>query len=457
MADDRMQVDALGPDGPYQAHNRQLIPDVTGARAAELTLVPRLFVQRSIAALRRATSLPAPARIQALRRAADLFANATIGGWSADAYQHRVSRVSGLPISVVRSAAGIIAEAASQAQETACVAMPQGAAAHWTDAATRAGSAVWTRRGSVFAVQAAGNHPGVHALWLDALALGYRVAVRPSRREPFTPYRLIAALREAGFGNDQIVLLPTDHAVADDIVTQADLALVYGGSDVVARYAGHPRVLPQGPGRSKVLVAGGDWRRHLDTIVESVGSEGGTACVNATAVLVHGDPAPLAEALAERLRAVPSLPPQDEQARLPVQQLADARTLEQFLLRSAEGAVAWLGGNGIVDELGDGSAALRPGVFQMDRADAPQLGIELGFPCVWVAPWSPADGIAPLRHSLVLTVIGGDDALVESLVNEPTIGNVYVGDHPTCWMRLGVPHDAYLAEFLMRTKAVIRS
>ncbi|HEY4174372.1 MAG TPA: hypothetical protein VGM42_15180 [Rhodopila sp.] len=30
------------------------------------------------------------------------------------------------------------------------------------------------------------------------------------------------------------------------------------------------------------------------------------------------------------------------------------------------------------------------------------------------------------------------------------------GDHPTYWMEPGVPHDAYLGEFLMRTKAAIR-
>ena len=50
----------------------------------------------------------------------------------------------------------------------------------------------------VFAVHASGNSPGVHGLWLQALALGYRVAIRPSRREPFTGHRLISALRQAG-------------------------------------------------------------------------------------------------------------------------------------------------------------------------------------------------------------------------------------------------------------------
>jgi hypothetical protein len=95
-------------------------------------------------------------------------------------------------------------------------------------------------------------------------------------------------------------------------------------------------------------------------------------------------------------------------------------------------------------------------VHQLDRPDAPQAGAELPFPCVWIAPWTPATGIEPLKDTLVLTAITHDARLVDTLVAEPTISNVYVGNHPTYWMEPGIPHDGYLAEFLMRTKAVIR-
>jgi hypothetical protein len=232
--------------------------------------------------------------------------------------------------------------------------------------------------------------------------------------------------------------------------------MVYGGQDVVDKFGGSGSVLVQGPGRSKILLAGGNWRAHLDTVVASIANEGGTACVNTTAVFVEGDPTPVAEAIAERLSAIPSLPPLDEKAVLPVQPLATATAIEKLLLTRAQGTRAWLGGNGIVDELGDGSAVLRPAVFQVDDVSAPQTGVELGFPLVWVAPWSRADGVPPLRNTLVLTAITPDETLVNQLVEDPTIRNVYVGDHPTYWMRPGVPHDGYLAEFLMRTKAVIR-
>ena len=453
-----ISLDALGPNGEFRARKRLTVTDVAGAPAAELSVVPKLFVTRAMSALRTARTMPVDERLSALARAARIFVADTIAGLSFADYEHTVSRVSGVPLTVVRSATAAIVESAEQARFSAFQARPTGAVDDWRDPATLAGSAVWTRRGDVFAVHAAGNHPGPHGLWLEALALGYRVAVRPSRREPFTPHRLITAMRSAGFGDDQVVLLPTDYDAADEILRAADLAMVYGGDDVVRKYAGGHTVLPQGPGRSKILLtADVDWRDHLDTIVGSVSHEGGVACINATAVFVDGDPAPLAAAIAERLAAIPALPPEDPEAVLPVQPLAVAQAVERYLHDQAAAAKGWLGADGIVDELGDGSAALRPAVYQLDRPDAPQAGIELSFPCVWVAPWTPEAGLAPLRNTLVLTAITRDHALVDALLDEPTISNVYVGDHPTYWLRPGVPHDRYLGEFLMRTKTVIRS
>ena len=223
-----------------------------------------------------------------------------------------------------------MAQRVANAFDSAHQARPRGAAADWRHPSTRAGRAVWVRRGSVFAVHAAGNHPGTHAIWPEALALGYRVAVRPSSRDPFTPYRLITALRTAGFPADHVVLLPTDHVGADAVLRGADLGMVYGGADVVAKYRGS-QVLPQGPGRSKILItADTDWHRHLDVIVESVADHGGTGCVNTSAVLVEGDPGPLAESIAERLAAMPSLPPEHPKASLPVQQVSAARAIERL-------------------------------------------------------------------------------------------------------------------------------
>jgi acyl-CoA reductase-like NAD-dependent aldehyde dehydrogenase len=457
MAAELFAVDALGPRGPFHAAKRSTLSTVAGEPAAELSLVPPLFTDRALTALRRATPLPAAAREAALARAGDLFTHGTVAGLSPGAYDELVARVGGVPASVVETARHNIGDRVADAPRSVAQARPAGAVDDWRDQRTRSGCALWQRHGEVFAVQSAGNHPGTHSLWPEALALGYRVAIRPSSREPFTPHRLCAALVEAGFGTDHVALLPSEHSGVDALLRGADRAMVYGGEDVVARYDGVASVLTQGPGRSKVLLtADVDWRQHLDTVVASVAGHGGTGCVNTTAVFVEGDPAPVAAALAERLGALPSLPPQDEKAVLPVQPAAFAGTLAQYVQDKARGSTAWLGGDGVAEELGDGSAVLRPAVHQVDRPDAPQIRIELPFPCVWVAPWSPDAGTAPLRDTLVLTAFTDDEHLVDRLFAEPTISNVFLGDHPTHWIAAGVPHDDYLASFLMRSKAVIR-
>jgi acyl-CoA reductase-like NAD-dependent aldehyde dehydrogenase len=211
-------IDALGPRGPYRARNRVTIPDVAGAPLAELSLVPRLFATRAMSALRTAGTPPLGERLSALAKAGELFATGEAGGMTAADYQYTVSRMSGTPLPVVRKAVQAIARHATEAYRSAQQARPIGAVTDWRDPDARHGTAAWIRRGDVFAVHAAGNHPGVHRLWLEAVALGYRVAVRPSRREPLTPHRLISALRASGFGDDQIVLLPTDYDAADEIL-----------------------------------------------------------------------------------------------------------------------------------------------------------------------------------------------------------------------------------------------
>ena len=449
-------IDALGPTAEYRSRNRELITDTAGVAVAEMTVAPKLYVVRAVNALRKVKPLADADRKAALARAADAFTDSTICGLDFEAYVRLASRVSGLPIAAARQGAREVARGLANAVDAVAPACPAGATADWREQ-RGGGGAVWARRGEVFAVLASGNAPGVHAEWPQALALGYRVAIRPSRREPFTGHRLVHALRQSGFRDDDAVFLPTDYAGADELVAAADLSMVYGGQDVVDRYADDQAVRVNGPGRTKILItADRDWRDYLDVIVDSIAHLGGMACVNTTAVLCEGDAHALAHAIAGQLSSIAALRITDERAVLPVQPLAKAQALADYLATKAAAATPVLGADQIVADLGDGHAALRPAVHLVAGPDCESINIELPFPCVWVSPWSRAAGIGPLRRSLVVNAITGDEQLLDDLVAEPSIANVYSGRYPTYYTRPAIPHDGFLADFLMRCKGFAR-
>lgn len=452
-----ISIDALGPTGEYRSRNRALITDTAGVPIAELTIAPRLYVARALNAQRRTRPLAVARRRAALARAAHAFVNAAVCGLDFDEYVQLAGRASGLPISAARQGAREVAVGLANAFDAVRPARPAGATADWHDSGSGSGGAVWARRGDVLAVLASGNAPGVHAAWPQALALGYRVAVRPSRREPFTAHRLVHTLRQSGFRDEDAMFLPTDHSGADELIGGSDLAMVYGGQDIVDTYADDPTVFVNGPGRTKILItADRDWRDYLDVIVDSIAHLGGMACVNTTAVLCEHDAPALARAVAERLSSIVPLPISDDRAVLPTQPLAKAQALADYVAAKAAGMTPVLGADQIVADLGDGHAALRPAVHLLAGPDPDALNVELAFPCVWVSPWSRDDGLAPLRRSLVVTAITGDEALIDDLVAEPSIANVYCGRYPTYYTAPGVPHDGFLADFLMRCKGFAR-
>ncbi|KJY40838.1 aldehyde dehydrogenase, partial [Streptomyces sp. NRRL B-1568] len=292
-----MTLDALTPTGPYHAHRRTTITDVSGTPYAELSLIPRLLATRTLKTLAQTPPLERHQRKTALEKAATIFLEDTIAGLTYDQYTHAVAQVSGVPITIIKNAGHRIAHACTKADYAAYQAQPQGAVDTWTHPNTLTGTGLWTRRGTTLTVLAAGNHPGPNELWLEALALGYHLAIRPSRREPFTPHRLGTALQKAGFTPHRITYLPTDHDTADTLLQQADHALVYGNDTVVNKYRHHPTVIPQGPGRSKILItADTDWRPYLNMIIDSITHHAGVACLNTTTILTEHDPTPLAQA-----------------------------------------------------------------------------------------------------------------------------------------------------------------
>lgn len=121
-----IDLPALGATGAYRSRNIQTVTDVAGTVLAELSLVPPLYVNRTMAALRRSSIMPADERADAMIRAAKLFATATIDGLTVEEYQHAVSRVGGVPISSVVTATTTVAERVAKAHASVQYARPRG-------------------------------------------------------------------------------------------------------------------------------------------------------------------------------------------------------------------------------------------------------------------------------------------------------------------------------------------
>jgi hypothetical protein len=147
----------------------------------------------------------------------------------------------------------------------------------------------------------------------------------------------------------------------------------------------------------------------------------------------------------------------DERAVLPVVSTATAKSIVDFVRAQASSTTPVLGADQVVADFGDGTAALRPAVHLLNGPDPRVLNTELAFPCVWVSPWSRDDGLDPLRCSLVVNAITDDESLIDDLVADPTVANVYSGQHPTWHTAPDIPHDGFLADFLMRNKGFISS
>ncbi|HUB57506.1 MAG TPA: aldehyde dehydrogenase, partial [Mycobacterium sp.] len=122
-----MRIDALGPGGAYQTRNHEIITTTAGVTVAELSLVPPLYVSRTINAQRKIRPLPAGQREAALAKAADAFANGVIAGLDFDSYVELASRISGVPIAVTRSAARGVADGVASAVSVVQQTRPTGA------------------------------------------------------------------------------------------------------------------------------------------------------------------------------------------------------------------------------------------------------------------------------------------------------------------------------------------
>ena len=327
------------------------------------------------------------------------------------------------------------------------------------------------RRGRLLGAVLPSNSPGVHGLWIPAIALKTPLVLKPGREEPWTPCRIIQALIAAGMPRAAFGFYPTDHAGAAEILRLAPRSMLFGDSTTTRPWQSDPRVEIHGPGESKIVLGSdcageagslsrcaGDWESGLDVMVSSIAGNAGRSCINASAVFTptHGEQ--IAHALAERLSKVQALPADDPQAE--VAGFANAAAAER-ISGMIDSALAGGAGRDLTAEMRGSSrlvklgrvAYLLPTIIWADRqADSAALR-EFPFPYATVVECPQADIPQAIGPSLVVTALTRDSDFIQQLMNSPNVDRLNIGPIPTWQISWDQPHEGNLFEHLYRRRA----
>jgi len=305
------------------------------------------------------------------------------------------------------------------------------------------------------------NSPGVHSLWLPAVALKVGLALKPGAREPWTPVRIAQALLASGCPADAVGVYPTDHSGATELLLRCGRSMLFGDQGTVGPWLEDPRVEVHGPGWSKVVL-GEDapelWRRHLDLLADSVAANGGRSCVNASGIWTCAEGREIAEALAARLVGIEARGLDDPQARLaafPDRVAAyrlSAHIDRQLDVAGAIDLTAALRPAGRVAEV-DGCAFLLPTVVLCDSADHPLARSEFLFPFVAVVETPRRALVASLGETLVATALTEDPTLVDELRAARHVDRLNVGPIATSTVAWDQPHEGNLFDLLYHRRA----
>lgn len=309
------------------------------------------------------------------------------------------------------------------------------------------------------------NSPGVNTLWMPAIPLKIPVVLKPGREEPWTPLRIAQALIAAGCPPEAFSFYPTDHEGSAAVLEGCGRALVFGDVSTVERYAGNPAIQAHGPGWSKILL-GEDmadrWPDFVDLIVESIASNGGRSCINASAVVVAERADEIADAVAQRLAAIVPRSATDPEAMLAgfanpkMAEFIDAAIAEGLATPGAEDVTAKCRRGPRLVQF-EGSAYLLPTLIRCRSFDHPLANREFLFPyasVVEVPQERMPDVIGP---SLVVTALTEDTAFLDRLIASPLIDRLNIGPLPTTQVQWDQPHEGNLFEFLYRRRAIQRA
>ena len=310
------------------------------------------------------------------------------------------------------------------------------------------------------------NSPGVHSLWVPAIALKTCLALKPGREEPWTPYRVIQSFIAAGAPPAAFGFYPTSHEGAGEILRRAGRSLLFGDASTARAWEKDRRIQVHGPGYSKIVIAPDAverWEDHLDVLVSSISENGGRSCINASGIWTTARGREIADALARRLAPVEPKPPADPEASLAAfvnprfAEMMNAVIEEGLRTPGAEDATAVERRRlGLPEERlvrRHGSTYLLPTVIRCDDPEHPLAGKEFLFPFAAVVE-APLERILDrMGPTLVCTCITKDPAVERALLASGKVDRLNLGAIPTTRIGWDQPHEGNLFQHLYRQRA----
>ncbi len=309
------------------------------------------------------------------------------------------------------------------------------------------------------------NSPGVHSLWLPAIPLKIPLVLKPGSAEPWTPYRIIQALIDAGAPPEAFSYYPTEHAGAGEILSRCQRGMIFGDAKSIGSWANDPRIEVHGPGYSKILIGpdlADDWEQFIDVMVRSIAENGGRSCINASGIWVTKHAEEISEALAQRLATIEPRAEDDPDAQIaPFADHNVAARLSQLIdlgLRepgASDVTANYRHGDRLVER--DGCKYVLPTVLLCEGPNHAMANREYMFPFASVVSVLPEQIPEALGPSLVVTAITNDPKLIQRLITSSNVDRLNIGPVPTNQLSWDQPHEGNLFEHLYGRRAFQRA
>ncbi|MDX2151601.1 MAG: aldehyde dehydrogenase family protein [Bryobacteraceae bacterium] len=313
-------------------------------------------------------------------------------------------------------------------------------------------------RGESLGVVLPNNSPGVHSLWVPAIALKTPLMLKPGSAEPWTPYRILQAFIKAGVPGEVFGYFPADHAGGNEILRSCGRGMVFGDVGSTKVWLSDPRIEVHGPGYSKVVLGEDcvdEYEKYLDVIVHSISENGGRSCVNASGVWVPRRGREIAQALAERLAAIRPRAEDDPEAQIaPFADPNVGRRVSMMVdqdLAGAEDVTAKIRGDRVAEW--NGCVYVLPTVVWCESPQHPLANREFLFPYASVVEAPLEEMPEVLGPSLVVTAITQDKALIGRMLSSPHVGRLNIGPISTMKLSWDQPHEGNLFEHLYARRA----